>query len=140
MILKLNNKGLTLIEILISILILAIMMAGGMSFYFNADNMMALAIHKKVALEVAANTLETIKGNGGYSDPTLPLTGTCNALTVVTIGLDYQPSVCVNDIDEPIPAGNGSVDFKQVKAIVTWNQSGAYSPSGSVDLTTSMAP
>ena len=56
-----NKKAFTLIECLISILILAILLAGGMSFYFNSNSFMSLAMHKKIALELATEKMEDCK-------------------------------------------------------------------------------
>jgi len=58
---KLNTKGLTLIECVISILILAVTITGGLMLYSNANVIMSTAMHKKIALEMAVQEMEEIK-------------------------------------------------------------------------------
>ena len=67
----LNNKGLSLVEVVISALIVAVLLAGLYAAYVSAKNMTALALHKTVALAWAASRLEAHK-NGmqdAYIDP-----------------------------------------------------------------------
>jgi prepilin-type N-terminal cleavage/methylation domain-containing protein len=59
--LKKDSKGLTLVEVLISIILLAIVLAGGLAFYFNSSETMALATHKRIATEMAHDRLEILK-------------------------------------------------------------------------------
>ena len=66
----LNNKGLSLVEVVISALIVGLLMAGLYAVYVSAKNMTALALHKAVALAWATSRLEAHKnGSSGYTDP-----------------------------------------------------------------------
>ncbi|MCG2712193.1 MAG: prepilin-type N-terminal cleavage/methylation domain-containing protein [Candidatus Omnitrophica bacterium] len=67
----LNNKGLSLVEVVMSALIVAVLMAGLYSVYVSAKNMTALALHKTVALGWAASGLEARKSGmvTAYTDP-----------------------------------------------------------------------
>ncbi|MGE0269535.1 MAG: prepilin-type N-terminal cleavage/methylation domain-containing protein [Candidatus Omnitrophota bacterium] len=56
-----NKSGFTLLEIIISILLLAITLAGGMALYFNANKIMALMVHKKAAMELADKKMEDLR-------------------------------------------------------------------------------
>lgn len=56
-----NSSGFTLVEVLISILMLAIVLTGGMALYHNASEIMAHMVHKKVAMELADLEMEGIK-------------------------------------------------------------------------------
>ncbi len=64
---RLNNKGLSLVEVVMSALIVAVLMAGLYSVYVSAKNMTALALHKAVALHWAASRIEAQKT--GMTDP-----------------------------------------------------------------------
>jgi prepilin-type N-terminal cleavage/methylation domain-containing protein len=64
-----NKKGLTIIECLLSIIILAIMLTAGMAFYFNAQASMRWSIHKRIAIEMASAEMESIK-NSSYASTT----------------------------------------------------------------------
>ena len=48
--LKYNKKGLTLIECLISIVVLGIMVTGGLALFHSAEKIMGMSMHKKMAL------------------------------------------------------------------------------------------
>src|SRR5689334_1849535 len=56
-----SHSGFTLIEALISILLLSITVVAGMSFYFRSDEVMTLVTHKRIAAQLAASRLEDIK-------------------------------------------------------------------------------
>ena len=53
-----NQRGSTLIEILVSMIIMAITLLGGLALYFNASEIQKMAIHKKMATEVASTKME----------------------------------------------------------------------------------
>jgi prepilin-type N-terminal cleavage/methylation domain-containing protein len=69
-----GTKGLTLIECVISILILSVMLIGGLMLYNNANAIMSLAMQKKMALEMGIQEMEAIKSAGYVSLPS-PTTG-----------------------------------------------------------------
>lgn len=86
-----NKSGFTLIEIIISILLLAITLAGGMALYFNANKIMALMVHKKAAMELADKKMEEIRDasyvslvEGQTSESGLKVSG-LNASRTVTV-------------------------------------------------------
>ena len=61
-----TDKGFTLVESLISILLLAIVLVGGMGFYFYSTDVMTIAMQKKMAMEMAMQAMEQMK-DLGYS-------------------------------------------------------------------------
>lgn len=86
-----NNSGFTLLEIIISILLLAITLAGGMTLYFNANKIMALMVHKKAAMELADKKMEDLRDAsyvslevGETSESDLKIAG-LNASRAVTV-------------------------------------------------------
>ncbi len=68
----LNNKGLSLVEVVVSALIVSVLMAGLYAVYISAKNMTALALHKAVALAWATSRIEAHKNGmaaASYTDP-----------------------------------------------------------------------
>jgi len=118
-----RKKGLTIIECLLSILILAIMLTAGMAFYFNAQASMRWSVHKRIALEMASAELENIKNNGYATLPNpAPAGGLWQGpLTVQLVNLSGQKDIYVFDVDIN---GDGSTDFKQVRVIISWQDAG----------------
>ena len=96
---KIRNSqgGFTLAEALISILLLAIVLAGGTGFYFNSTDVMTMAMHKKIAMEMANQAMEQIK-DGGYTGASV------NPATIT-----WAPSSNPFNV---IEWSNGSFDFK----------------------------
>ena len=51
-------KGFTLIEVLVSLLLLTLILLGGMSFYFYSDQHTQTALHRRVAAGIAESVME----------------------------------------------------------------------------------
>lgn len=64
---RLNKKGLSLVEVVMSALIVSVLMAGLYAVYISSKNMTALALHKAVALHWAVSSIEAEKN--GMRDP-----------------------------------------------------------------------
>ena len=114
-----KKKGLTIIECLISIIILAIMLTAGMAFYFNAQASMRGAIHKRIAVEMASAEIESIK-NMDYAS--------------ITLGGWPQTDVSIGDLTgkkDVVVSNTGG--YKQVQVVVSWQDK-------SVSLDTYIAP
>ena len=138
---KRSSQGLTLMETLVSILILFISMTAGMSFYFNARSILTKAMHKKMALEMASQKMEELR-NQGYSllpaataafQDAVPNTVTFqNSSSNFTAGMKYRIT------------GSGATDNKMVEIQVNWSEAGAGPGTSSVPmditLATQMAP
>jgi len=56
-----KQNAFTLVEVLISILLLAIVLTGGLALYLNATDLTALVSHKKMAIQIANDVLECCK-------------------------------------------------------------------------------
>ena len=65
-----RKKGLTLIEVIISILLFSVVLLGAMAFYFYSDSSFRFAEHKKMALELADARMEQLKAQE-YDDLTI---------------------------------------------------------------------
>jgi Tfp pilus assembly protein PilV len=105
-----NKNGMTLVENLISMLLLTMVLTTGMSFFFNAGKMTALVTHKKMATEIVNNKMEDLRklsyGSIVSSGPDSVAVGSMNG----------QRSVTVTEIDDPV---DGTMDYK--KAVVSFN-------------------
>jgi prepilin-type N-terminal cleavage/methylation domain-containing protein len=135
------KQGLTIIECLLSIIILAIMLTAGMAFYFNAQTSMRWSVHKRIALEMAGAELEKIK-NAGYSNLPDPCPGPAGCVITnpnVAVGalVSLSNTTVVKDVDEPgTPAGT---DYKQITTQISWQDAGK-SVTQSARLDTYIAP
>lgn len=104
-----NNSGFTLLEIIISILLLAITLAGGMALYFNANKIMALMVHKKAAMELADKKMEDLR-DASYSSL---VEGETNESGLKVAGLNASRSVTV---------AKPNSNYKQVTIEVNWKE------------------
>ena len=132
---KINHKGFGLIETLISLLLLSIVLIAGMSFYFNGDEFMGLAMHKKMAQEIANSKMEDWK-RAGYGS--LPAAGTPVVDNITVGGLSATQTTTVTDQDNP--PGGTNPDYKEVKVRVNWTEAGKLTAPQQIELTTFMAP
>lgn len=119
------KSGFTIIECIISLLLLAIIMVGGMAFYTYASQYTRGAVHKKAALEIANTKMEEIRSNGYASLPdpaTLPLSGLWQGpLNISIASLTGEEDIYVYGIDDD---SNGTTDYKKVTIEVKWQQAG----------------
>lgn len=134
-----TNSGISLIESLISVLILTIVVAGGMAFYFNAAQLTSLRLHKQLALQTASSKLEEFK-DSNYATLVQGITQ-----ADVTIGeLEAKVSgglgmtTIITDRDDNPPSGT---DYKEISVSVVWQEpSRNLSQKEKVELTTFVAP
>ncbi|HAJ57726.1 MAG TPA: hypothetical protein DCL35_08215 [Candidatus Omnitrophica bacterium] len=114
-----SQKGFTIIESLISLLLLLIIMTGGMAFYIYSNQYIQPAIHKRIAAEIAVSKTEGLK-NAGYSslpDPAPVFPGLWEGPEAVSIGgISGNRSVYVFDIDDH----DGRPAYKQLSVVVEW--------------------
>jgi prepilin-type N-terminal cleavage/methylation domain-containing protein len=131
-------RGFTLIECLVSIFILVIIFAAGITIFIYSRAALAQAVDRRMALESANAEMENIRNNGYAS-----LSGTvfCSSGNsdlwdgpdqVNIAGLTGQRSVFVCDDDF-----NGS-DYKRVRVEVSWQHPDRTTPD-TVSLTTIIA-
>src|SRR5262245_50589486 len=114
-----NNRGFGLIESLVSLLLLSIVMVAGMAFYTHCDEQLGMAMHKKMATEIANCKMEDLKRNGYGS---LPAVGTPVVETITVGQLAATRTTTVTDKDDP--AGGTTPDYKEVKVRVNWTEAG----------------
>ncbi len=121
-----NNKGSSLVEILVSILILALVLVGGIALYFRAHELMTMAVHKRMATHMASTKLEEIKMLD-YAD--LRLKDGTEEEAESKVG-QFTAKSKINykliDVDEnsiPIP------EYAQVRVNVFWTEVGKNSQS-----------
>lgn len=105
-----NRKGFTLVECLISLVIVTVVLVAGMGFYYYSKSLLESAIFRKIAVEVADSKMEEIRNNGYAGLPAGPLE--------VSLGkISGQEYIYVNDV-------SGTTDYKEVSVEVTWQEPG----------------
>src|SRR3989338_7323306 len=113
------TKGFTLIESLISILLLVVVLTAGLSFFFNGDEFLTLASHKRMATEIANSTMEDLKA--GLSVPSASDVVIGSLQANVSDGLGMTVTTQNVDVDNPI---DGTDDCKQHTVVVEWREAG----------------
>jgi len=107
------RKGFTLIEVMLSILILAIVMIGGAAFFLYGSSQIRMSKHSRLALELAGEKIEELRAVGfsGLADETengLPLGNFTAVRQTKVVGIDEDK--------------DGIVDYKKVTVTVSWNE------------------
>lgn len=116
---RLKNKknGFTLLECLVSMLLLAVISTGGMALYFYVDEIQAIVMHKKYITEYLNRYLENFKIS--------PYSGISAGSFQGTIGQGISGLTEVNvtlvDGDDP---PDGINDFKEVEVAFSWVETG----------------
>jgi len=141
-----NKNGYTLMEALVSLVMISLVTLGGLSFYRNAAKLQRIAMHKRVATEIANSKLEDLRRTGYLSLPdpaTVTLmedinvnTGTPPVLAEHFGTMTVQRSVTVDDILDPV---SGNTEFKKVDVLVSWQEVGANN-AHEIQLTTYITP
>ena len=127
-------RGYSLLEALVSLLILAIVIVSGSAFFTYAREIQALAAHKRMARELINSKLEALK-NAAYADlpdPSVP------DITNVTVGhLPGQQTTTVTDLTGAFGTPEG---YKSVTTKIAWNQPMQGGKNLEMDFTTIIAP
>ncbi|MBU1088184.1 MAG: hypothetical protein KKD05_11800 [Candidatus Omnitrophica bacterium] len=107
----LNNKGLSLVEVVMSALLLTVVLAALFASYRNANNLINLAHNKLIALNWAESVLEHERANfgGAYTDPASP-----NWLTVEK----SAPAPTIARINYGAPQAH----LQEIKVTITWTE------------------
>lgn len=131
------KRGFTLVECLISLLLVIIVLVGGAGFYFYASQILRGSTHRRIAAEIADSKTEEIK-NAGYSSLPNPAPGGLwqGPINVTIGGLTGQENIYVYDIDDD---EDTITDYKQVKVKVNWPEPGK-STGQEISLDTYLAP
>ncbi len=107
------RKGFTLIEVMLSILILAIVMIGGAAFFTYGSSQLRMSKHSRLALELAGEKIEKLRAVGfsGLANETengLPLGDFSATRRTTVLGIDED--------------GDSIDDYKKVTVTVSWNE------------------
>jgi prepilin-type N-terminal cleavage/methylation domain-containing protein len=146
-------KGLTLIECLISLILLTILLVGGIALYFCAHQFLRWSTNKEIAIGIADSEMEDIKNNGYSCLPEPAPTGglwttqdSCsnNIIHTRSISITSFPSGNLTGqqnvfVDDNDANGDGSTDYKEVRVSITW-QPGKNATPETVSLVTDIAP
>jgi prepilin-type N-terminal cleavage/methylation domain-containing protein len=110
------RKGLTLIECLIALLLLAITVVGGMSFYFHSNQYLRGSIYRRLAAEIANAQMEQIKRNGFAGLPAADGLWTSQTIDIGGLTGGGTQNVYVYDVD--------SGAYKHVLIETDWQEPG----------------
>jgi hypothetical protein len=139
------KKALTIVECLVSIVILAVILTAGMAFYFNSQIVMRGAIHKRIAVEMASAELEIIK-NMDYTElipPPPQPTLDPNGLWLERSG-KINGKIDIGDLSNCyknvyIDPNIVAADYRHVRVVVYWQEFSKNALS-SLSLDTYIAP
>ena len=103
-----KNQGMTLVETLVSLVIIVIIALGGMALHFNTFEIKAMSQHKKIAMELANTRMEKYR------------TGTCAGLVDGPVAPYNSPvGGFIFVMDELVVKANCRVNVN-----VAWNEAG----------------
>jgi len=107
-----NNKGLTLLEVLVSVLIISIIAAGVFGAFVGSQGLFGRARHRLQAFNFAREAIDKMRSNYGYADieediDIDPIRGEIQ-------GFDAE---AMYDISEPEHGG-----YKIVNVTVSWDE------------------
>ena len=144
--LKQLQQGYTLVEAVVSIVMISVAALGTIAYYTSAHKIDYFSMHKRVAEEIANSRLEIIKNNkyAALPDPASNLilenvnvnTGTPLAYFSYFGTMPVTRKVTVNDIPD---ASTGTTAYKQVTVNVSWTET-AENTAKNIELTTYIAP
>ena len=120
-----REQGYLLLEAIICFALISYVLAGGVRFTQFSNEFYVYANHKKLATQIADETLEDLKRNGYHSLPTSTQTS-----TVDLAGISGTQTVAVSDVG----------DYKHVNVNVAWIEAVASNKSESVSMITVMEP
>lgn len=142
-----DERGFTLIEVSISLVIMMVVGLGAASLFSYATKNNSAANDRELAMAVAQKRVEWLRNmpftvatrNLAYSYPNGGLAATAPGgveETVISGGRTYVVSTVIQDTDT-VPAGDPDANQPTVKTItITVTPTGTSSPLGSVTLTT----
>jgi prepilin-type N-terminal cleavage/methylation domain-containing protein len=119
-----KHRALTLIEVLVSVIILAVTLAGGASIYFHVMGITEQGTHRNIAVQMANSKMEVLKS---MDYTTL---SSESPVDVSAGGLLMRRVVTITDIGSP-------VEYKQVQVDMTWYESNKLQ---TINLTTYISP
>ena len=137
---KLISSGAhTLIETLVSMMLIAMVTVGGMVYYLGANELQGMALHKKIATELANTRMEELRATN-YA----VLTAGTTSSDIIVGGLEAKVSdgrgmqVTISEIDEDSPP-NGT-DYKKIQVQVRWEETDEGGKDFDIELASYVAP
>ena len=140
-----QNAGLTLIESLLAIVIIAIVALGSLSYQYLGVKQDKMALVTLAATRIGQLVLEDWKSTGGVADYSpVPLqvgfqAGTGGSYLITIDGVAFSTSLAYNDIATDAAAG---ITLRQIAATIRWRSDLGTGTIGSSDpsivLTTSV--
>jgi len=128
-----KSDGSTLIEILVSMIIMTITVLGGMALYFNASELQKMAMHKKMATELANSQMEKLRTMSCAAISALDHNWTDLQIGgLLLAGADGKGI----KVEPPVDQGN----YCEVEIKIKWNEVGQINRDFDINLATFVAP
>lgn len=123
-----NQCGFTVIESLISMLLLGVILTGGLSIYFNSKKILTLVQHKKIATEIANSKLEEIRSLSptalsaiyGTATP-----GTEELIETINGPMNVDPASTMNVF---VNHFTGTPDYRSFRVNISWLEANNVDP------------
>ncbi len=125
-----NNKGTTLVEVMVASIIFAVAMVGGLTFFSMGKKPLSGADETNFALQLAEDDMEQVKIQGGYGPD-----GAVNYTAPPQY--QYSNSNVAFNLSHTVTVLPGALSgCEQVVTLVTWNSPSAGGAQKSVSLVT----
>ncbi|MCK5178651.1 MAG: type II secretion system protein [Candidatus Omnitrophica bacterium] len=123
-----GNQGTTLIEAMVSLVLVAITTMGGIALYFNTTELQAQTLHKKMVTELVNSQMERYR-KIDYNHSSLAVTGIDpDPMSINIGGMSTDPvkgqgiTTIITEIDEYPP--DCTFDYKEIQIDIDWNEAG----------------
>lgn len=139
-----NNQGSTLIEVLVSMIIIAVTALGSIALYFNSSEIKGMAMHKKMAVELVNSQMEEFRSDSWTCASIIAWLGADDDqwLDYSVGGLDLLGSngKGIKTHVDPDPDSDPSTDYCEVEISIKWNEVGQANRDFDVNLATYRTP
>ncbi|MBN2594458.1 MAG: prepilin-type N-terminal cleavage/methylation domain-containing protein [Sedimentisphaerales bacterium] len=115
-----RKKGVTIVEVIISVLILVIVILGSAFLYAYGTGFIGVGKRYRQANQLAAQKLEQLRADNHFNRP-MPL-GTTSEPPITLGYVDYTRTTEITEAIDPTDQNLGSC--KKVKVTVSWTQGG----------------
>ena len=129
-----HRQGSTIIEVLVSLVIVTVTALGGIALYFNSTEIQSVVLHKKMAVRLADSRMEEFR-EMSYSDSALAVGVTTS--DIIIGGLEARAT---DGHGMKTTVTDPGLGYKQVQVDIDWKDSGQIGRDFNVSLVTYKVP
>ncbi len=129
-----EKQGSTLIEVLVSMVIIAVAALGGIALYHNSAELKTIALHKKMASESANSQMEEFRAMA-YSDSALNVGVTTSDITVGGLSADV-----IDGLGMTVTVTDPGLGYKKIQVDIDWEEVSQIERNFNVSLITLKRP